>query len=114
VQEKSRNSGVAQSKSAISNLELPLAKNNLNLATSDEKTHTAKLHNFGKTEIVGQQKAVKEKENKGALANNSKNSKVAGYLMLDDLDKVYKKLPGLDRLEVRIDFSSQFKSILKL
>lgn len=83
--------------------------------TSDEKTHTAKIHHFKNSENIGQQKVNKEKENKNVLSNASKASKVAGYLMLDELEnKVYKKLPGMDRLEVRIDFSSDFKSILKL
>jgi hypothetical protein len=35
-------------------------------------------------------------------------------LLLDDLDKIYKKLPDMDRLELLIDFSDDFKAILNI
>jgi len=35
-------------------------------------------------------------------------------LILDELDKLYKKVPSIDRLEWEIDFSSEFKEILNI
>lgn len=43
---------------------------------------------------------------------NPNKTKVAGYLMLDDLESIYKKLPDIERPELEIDFKADFGQIL--
>ena len=86
----------------------------MNLIVNDDKAETSKINNLNKPVVIDQSRINKDKENKSIITNSTKSSKVAGFLMLDDLEKVYKKLPGMDRLEVWIDFTSDFKTMLKL
>ena len=51
---------------------------------------------------------------KSQFSKNSKKQWKGDLLLLDDLEKIYKKLPEMDRLEVWVDFTKEFKSILRL